>query len=120
MTDNPSGDIIRVRLRFYEELNDFLPPGRRKKEFGRILPETTTVKDLIEGCGVPHTEVDLILVNGDRSTRKPSCTVCVPSQKSTTTLSPSATAAGASTGAGPILSGWILKSARSLAFLDPL
>jgi len=65
MTDNHSGNTIRVRLRFYEELNDFLPAARRKRDFERILPETTTVKDLIEGCGVPHTEVDLILVNGE-------------------------------------------------------
>ncbi len=56
---------MKVTLRFYEELNDFLPPERRKKEFVRILPETTSVKDLIEGCRVPHTEVDLILINGD-------------------------------------------------------
>ncbi|MBP3192305.1 MoaD/ThiS family protein [Natronogracilivirga saccharolytica] len=55
----------RVRLRFYEELNDFLPPHRRKTEFERDLPEPTTTKDLIEGCRVPHTEVDLILVNGE-------------------------------------------------------
>ncbi len=54
-----------VYLRFYEELNDFLPRARRKKEFTREIPETTSVKDLIEGCGVPHTEVDLILVNGE-------------------------------------------------------
>jgi uncharacterized protein len=65
MTENSSGQTVRVRLRFYEELNDFLSRDRRKKEFGRILPETTTAKDLIEGCGVPHTEVDLVLVNGE-------------------------------------------------------
>ena len=55
---------MRVTLRFYEELNDFLPKERRKVTFERELPETTSVKDLIEGCNVPHTEVDLILVNG--------------------------------------------------------
>ena len=54
---------LQVYLRFYEELNDFLPPHRRKMEFVRSLAEPTTVKDLIEGCRVPHTEVDLILVN---------------------------------------------------------
>ncbi|TVQ67032.1 MAG: twitching motility protein PilT [Balneolaceae bacterium] len=65
MSDGKTNSPIHVRLRFYEELNDFLSPDRRKKEFERILPETTTVKDLIEGCGVPHTEVDLILLNGE-------------------------------------------------------
>ena len=29
----------------------------------RILPEPASVKDVIESCGVPHTQVDLILVN---------------------------------------------------------
>ncbi|MFO8029600.1 MAG: Mut7-C RNAse domain-containing protein [Cyclonatronaceae bacterium] len=56
-----------IYLRFYEELNDFLPPHRRKREFVRSIPEPTSVKDLIEGCQVPHTEVDLILVNGESS-----------------------------------------------------
>lgn len=58
-------NLLRVHLRFYEELNDFLSPERKKVTFVRELPETTSVKDLIEGCGVPHTEVDLILVNGE-------------------------------------------------------
>ena len=67
MPDGKTDSPLLVHLRFYEELNDFLSPDRHKKEFGRILPETTSVKDLIEGCGVPHTEVDLILVNGEPS-----------------------------------------------------
>jgi hypothetical protein len=56
--------MVTVQLRFYEELNDFLPPTRRKTTFSRTYYLPTTVKDLIEACGVPHTEVDLILVNG--------------------------------------------------------
>jgi uncharacterized protein with PIN domain len=56
--------MTTVSLRFYEELNDFLPPSRRKTRFQRKLPYPTSVKDLVESCGVPHTEVDLILVNG--------------------------------------------------------
>lgn len=63
MSDS-STHTIRVWLRFYGELNDLLSAGRRQTAFSRILPEPTSVKDLIEGCGVPHTEVDLILVNG--------------------------------------------------------
>ena len=55
--------MLRVTLRFYEELNDFLPRDRQKTAFDRVLPETTSVKDLIEGCKIPHPEVDLILVN---------------------------------------------------------
>ncbi len=55
---------IFVTLRFYEELNDFLPASRRKIRFRRSLNHNTTVKDVIESCGVPHPEVDLVLVNG--------------------------------------------------------
>jgi len=55
---------MRSTLRFYAELNDFLPPARRQAAFERSLMGPTAVKDLIEGVGVPHTEVDLVLVNG--------------------------------------------------------
>ncbi len=55
---------ILVHIRFYEELNDFLPHSRKKQEFVREFCHHTSVKDLVESCGVPHTEVDLILVNG--------------------------------------------------------
>lgn len=51
-------------LRFYEELNDFLPQERRKVCFSHHLQRRASIKDLIEAQGVPHTEIDLILVNG--------------------------------------------------------
>jgi uncharacterized protein with PIN domain/sulfur carrier protein ThiS len=51
-------------LRFYEELNDFLPEEKRKKRFTHNFIDRTSVKDLIESLGIPHTEIDLILVNG--------------------------------------------------------
>ncbi len=53
-----------VRFRFYEELNDFLPPHRRKREFAITFRSQNSIKDMIESVGVPHTEIDLILVNG--------------------------------------------------------
>lgn len=56
--------MTEVRLRFYEELNDFLAPALRKVEFTHVLSRRTSVKDLIESLGVPHTEVEVILVNG--------------------------------------------------------
>lgn len=56
--------MARVQLRFYEELNDFLAPGLRKIAFSHAFDRRTSVKDLIESFGVPHTEVDIILVNG--------------------------------------------------------
>lgn len=51
-------------MRFYAELNDFLPLQRRQVQFSHLYSGRPTVKDLIESLGVPHTEVDLILVNG--------------------------------------------------------
>ncbi|MCW8905897.1 MAG: Mut7-C ubiquitin/RNAse domain-containing protein [Sedimenticola sp.] len=53
----------RVTLRFYQELNDFLPPGRRQRDFHHPW-QAGSVKDLVESLGVPHTEIDLILANG--------------------------------------------------------
>lgn len=50
-------------FRFYEELNDFLPPDRRKLAFDYAFNGTPSVKDSIEAIGVPHPEVDLILVD---------------------------------------------------------
>lgn len=51
-------------FRFYEELNDFLPAGKRKIHFEYSFTGTPSVKDAIESIGIPHTEVDLILING--------------------------------------------------------
>jgi uncharacterized protein with PIN domain len=51
-------------LRFYEELNDFLPEERRKRDFAIEIDRARSVKDAIESVGVPHPEVDLVLVDG--------------------------------------------------------
>lgn len=53
-----------VTFRFYEELNDFLSSEKKKIPFEYFFEGTPSVKDIIESFGVPHTEVDLILVNG--------------------------------------------------------
>jgi len=53
-----------AEFRFYEELNDFLPPERRRVAFSYSVAGTRSVKDAIESIGVPHTEIDLILVDG--------------------------------------------------------
>lgn len=54
-----------AEFRFYEELNDFLPAEQRKLPITRSFIGTPTVKDTIESCGVPHPEIDLILVDGE-------------------------------------------------------
>jgi hypothetical protein len=51
-------------VRVYEELNDFLPLAQRKKRFQHPFKNNPSIKDLIESVGIPHTEVDLILING--------------------------------------------------------
>jgi uncharacterized protein with PIN domain len=56
--------MLRATFRFYEELNDFLPKYRQKTDFEAVFKEERSIKDMIESLGVPHTEVDLILVNG--------------------------------------------------------
>ena len=56
--------MARVQIRFYEELNDFLSPALRKTDITHEFERRTSVKDMIESFGVPHTEVDIILVNG--------------------------------------------------------
>ncbi len=57
--------MVTVAFRFYEELNDFLAPARRKREFRAPCARRATTKHMIEALGVPHTEVELILVNGE-------------------------------------------------------
>src|SRR3569623_2664845 len=57
--------MVTATFRFYEELNDFLPPVRRKREFASACARAATTKHAIEALGVPHTEVELILVNGE-------------------------------------------------------
>jgi uncharacterized protein with PIN domain/sulfur carrier protein ThiS len=59
-----SAVMIEASVRVYGSLNDFLPPGRRHVPSLRVVDRPTTVKDLIEGLGVPHPEIDLILVHG--------------------------------------------------------
>ncbi|MEJ2545732.1 MAG: Mut7-C RNAse domain-containing protein [Calditrichaceae bacterium] len=53
-----------ITIRFYEELNDFLPKEKRKKDYEYLFTGNPSIKDVIEAIGVPHPEVDLIIVNG--------------------------------------------------------
>ena len=56
---------VTATFRFYAELNDFLAPGRRGGEFTCGCARAATTKHMIEALGVPHTEVELVLVNGE-------------------------------------------------------
>jgi len=54
---------VNITFRFYEELKDFLPKGKKSQPFTIRLNGNPSVKDTIESLGIPHTEVDLVLVN---------------------------------------------------------
>lgn len=54
-----------VRLNLHGDLDFFVRSESRGQRIERSLREKTSVKDVIESCGVPHPEVDLILVNGE-------------------------------------------------------
>lgn len=55
---------MRATLRFYAELNDFLPPAQRYTDIVHTGAKAS-VKDVIEAHGVPHAEVDLVLADGE-------------------------------------------------------
>ncbi|SMG40047.1 hypothetical protein SAMN06265784_103742 [Paraburkholderia susongensis] len=57
--------MVTATFRFYEELNDFLARPLRRHEFPCVCARGATTKHMIEVLGVPHTEVELILVNGE-------------------------------------------------------
>jgi uncharacterized protein len=55
---------VAVSFRFYGSLNDFLGQERRSVRFTVALNAPASVKDTVEAIGVPHPEVDVILVGG--------------------------------------------------------
>jgi len=69
MTQPPQKPSCRfensAEFRFYEELNDFLRPAQRKQTLIYRFNGNPGIKDPIEVFGVPHSEVDLIIVNGE-------------------------------------------------------
>ena len=66
MTPEQHAPITRsAYFRFYEELNDFLSEEQCKTTFAYAFIGKPSIKDTIEAIGVPHTEIDLILVDGE-------------------------------------------------------
>jgi len=59
--------MVTAHFRFYDDLADFLPRERRGRDFQSPCARDATVKHMIEALGVPHTEVELVLVNGESS-----------------------------------------------------
>lgn len=54
----------RACFRFYAELNDHLPPADQHQTLEKSFYVPSTVKDMIESFGIPHTEIELIVANG--------------------------------------------------------
>ncbi|HEY4638316.1 MAG TPA: Mut7-C RNAse domain-containing protein [Candidatus Udaeobacter sp.] len=54
---------FNVRLLFHGDLNIFLRSKSQELAVERRLAEKTSIKDVIESCGIPHPEVDLILLD---------------------------------------------------------
>jgi len=52
-----------INISFHGQLNDLLPLRQRQQETSCKLHKARSVKDLIESNGIPHTEVDVILVD---------------------------------------------------------
>jgi uncharacterized protein with PIN domain len=58
------GPAFTITLTFHGDLVSFLKRAERSCPVKRALNRKTSVKDVIESCGVPHPEVDLIVANG--------------------------------------------------------
>lgn len=59
--------MVTATFRFYQELDGFLPRERRGRTFASACARQATTKHMIEALGVPHTEVEMVLVNGEES-----------------------------------------------------
>jgi len=57
--------MANLNIRFYGELNDYLPLLRQGGSFIAEYRDQTTFNSLIDSIGVPSSEIDLILVNGE-------------------------------------------------------
>jgi len=55
----------QAHLRFYEELNDYLPGDKKKSSFVCRFEGELTAARLLHAIGVPLSEIDLLLCNGE-------------------------------------------------------
>lgn len=53
---------MEASFKFYFSLNDFLPAQKRESRINYLFQGTPSIKDAIESLGIPHTEIDVILV----------------------------------------------------------
>lgn len=67
MSERGGQDTFRVFLRFDPDFQLFLDPGVAGRFIEKRMGHATTLKDLVESCGVPHTEIGALLLNGSDS-----------------------------------------------------
>jgi uncharacterized protein len=57
--------ILKIHLRVYEELNDYLPADQRKRRFVYETTGVQTIRQLLARLGIPEDQAELVLVNGN-------------------------------------------------------
>lgn len=57
--------MATATLRCYAELNDYLAPARRQRDITVDFVAPAPLRHLAESLGIPHTEIELALLNGD-------------------------------------------------------
>jgi len=57
--------LANLHIRFYGELNDYLPLAKQGRSFVAECKNQTSVIHLINSFCVPSSTIDLILVNGE-------------------------------------------------------
>ncbi|MGB5200036.1 MAG: Mut7-C RNAse domain-containing protein [Sedimenticolaceae bacterium] len=56
--------MAHATLRFYAELNDYLPAALRQRDITLDFRPPCPVRHLVETLQVPHTEIEILLING--------------------------------------------------------
>lgn len=56
--------MYNITIRYYDDLEFFLPRNRRNENLKLSFEGRRSVKDLVESMGIPHVEVDRITING--------------------------------------------------------
>jgi len=55
---------MKITLKLFATLGDYLPPGASYNQVELVLPDATTVAEAIAPLGLPAALVHLVLVNG--------------------------------------------------------
>ncbi|MCE1273026.1 MAG: Mut7-C ubiquitin/RNAse domain-containing protein [Chlorobiales bacterium] len=64
MKSDGSQESLRVFLRFDPDFRELLYYGRAGDYFEKRTGHATSLKDIVESCGVPHTEIGALRLNG--------------------------------------------------------